>query len=296
MQTERNINEDRISQAAACHTEQRRLRALYPWAVPGQVSKNAKKFLGEKFPGVKFSVTLDRATGESELRVRWDLGPTPQEVEAVIEPFRAGRWNLYTEEFEYTHGPERQAWSAVMGDVKFFTVSRSWLGTFAPLKTARVTREIAEQLPKLASHWFEGQDKLGVWNEAFRLAETIVYRTSFPAWFDGTTPWRLERVTDGEGKLVSGVSFEETWRIVLDETCAPVPAVPGVIRIDGNSSVSVTENPAKNGVEVRFAVKPAPETLESLKRAGFRWSKFQSLWYARRSPETLAFAHALLPS
>lgn len=291
MITERKINEDRISQAAACHTEQRRLRALYPWAIPGQTSKNCKKLLQQTFPGIKFSVTLDKYSGGSTLQVRWDLGPSPAEVEPVVKPFQAGYFNGMEDIYEYSHGPERQAWSTVMGDVKFVTVSRNWLGTFAPLKTKRVTREIAEQLPLLASHWFEGRDKLGVWNEAFRLAETIVYRTSFPAWFDGSTPWRLERVTDGEGKVVSGVSFEETWWIVLDETCAPVPAVP-----TGNSSVSVTENPAKNGVEVRFGAKPSPELIEELKAAGFRWSKFQSLWYARRSPETLAFAHALLPS
>lgn len=290
MITERKINEDRISQAAACHTEQQRLRALYPWAILGQTSKNAKKLLGEKFPGVKFSVTLDKYSGGSTLLIRWDLGPSPAEVEAVIEPFRAGRWNLYTEEFEYAHGPERQAWSTVMGDVKFFTVSRhEWdVRTGGATATRRLQRAIAEQLPTLAPHWFELRTER---HEAERLAEAIVYRTSFPAWFDGSTPWRLERVTDGEGKVVSGVSFEETWRIVLDETCAPVPAVPAE-----NSSVSVTENPAKNGVEIRFSAKPSPELIEELKAAGFRWSRFQNLWYARKSPETLAFAHALLPS
>lgn len=282
MITERKIN-----------TEQQRLRAQYPWAIPGQISKNAKKFLGEKFPGVRFSVTLDKYSGGSTLQVRWDLGPSPAEVERIVEPFEAGHFDGMIDLYEYDSGPECQAWAAVMGTAKFLSVSRSWLGNFEPRQTRKLEREIAEHLPGLAPHWFKDRTERHAEYKAERLAETIVYRTSFPAWFDGSTPWRLERVTDDEGTLISGVSFDETWRIVLDETCAPVPAVPEVA---GNNSVSVTENPEKNGVEVRFGTKPDSETLAALKAAGFRWSRFQNLWYARRSPETLAFAYALLQS
>ena len=295
--TDRKINEDRISQTAACHAEQQRLRAQYPWAIPGQISKNCKKLLQQTFPGVKFSVTLDKYSGGSTLLIRWDLGPSPAEVERIVEPFEAGHFDGMIDLYEYDSGPERQAWAAVMGTAKFLSVSRDWESRTGGASAAlKLERAIAEQFPAIASHWFEGRDGREGDREAFRLAQTIVNRTSFPAWFDGSTPWRLEQRKEADGKLVSGVSFDETWQIVIDETCAPVPAVPGVIRIDGNSSVSVTENPAKNGVEIRFAVKPAPETLESLKQAGFRWSRFQNLWYARRSPETLAFAHALLSS
>lgn len=293
--TERKNNEDRISQTVACHAEQDRLRKLYPWAVPGEVSKNAKKLLQQTFPGVKFSVTLDRYSGGSTLQVRWDLGPSPAEVERIVEPFEAGRWNILEESYEYSYSPERQAWAAVMGTARFVSVSRSWLGNFEPRQTRKLEREIAEHLPGLVPHWFKDQTERHAEYEAERLAETIVHRASFPAWFNGSTPWRLEQRTDNDGRLVSGVSFDETWEIVIDATFAPVPAAPTAVRVAEGSSVTVTENAAKNGVEIRFGSKPDSATLEALKQAGFRWSRFQGLWYARRTPEVLAFAHSLIP-
>ena len=57
--------------------------------------------------------------------------------------------------------------------------------------------------------------------------------------------------------------------------------------------VTVTENADKNGVEVRFSSKPAAAVLTRLKDAGFKWSKFQCLWYAKRNARTLALAYEL---
>lgn len=274
--------------------EQRRLQALYPWAIPGQTSKNAKKLLQKSFPGIKFSVTLDKYSGGSTLHIHWDLGPTPAQVEKAVSCFRAGRFNGMIDLYEYDNAPARRAWTAVMGDVKFVSASRGGLLT-GETSQVKLENAIAELLPVLDPHWFNTVVTLAGRNrdwETRSVACAIVRRTSFPAWFDGSTPWRLERVADDAR---TGVTFEETWQIVLDETFAPVPAPPSVIRVaEGDNSVSVTENPAKNGVEVRFGAKPAPETLAALKANGFRWSPNQGLWYARWSAATLAFARSLV--
>jgi hypothetical protein len=58
-------------------------------------------------------------------------------------------------------------------------------------------------------------------------------------------------------------------------------------------TVTMRLNNEKNGVELRFPGRPADEILETLKAHGFRWSKFQRLWYARQSPGTLALATQL---
>lgn len=66
----------------------------------------------------------------------------------------------------------------------------------------------------------------------------------------------------------------------------PVPVPP-------RNDIIVTENEARDGVEVKFKSKPDISTLIKLKGAGFRWSKFQGLWYARRTPKTLEVTNGL---
>lgn len=76
-------------------------------------------------------------------------------------------------------------------------------------------------------------------------------------------------------------------REAREKARAARPATQGV-------SVEVKENEDKDGVEIRFAEKPDQSVIDQVKAHGFRWSKFQKLWYARRSPETLEFAYGLV--
>lgn len=55
----------------------------------------------------------------------------------------------------------------------------------------------------------------------------------------------------------------------------------------------ISFNEEKNGIEVRFDAKPDAAVLEGLKANGFRWSKPQKLWYARRSDERIAYLRSL---
>lgn len=52
-------------------------------------------------------------------------------------------------------------------------------------------------------------------------------------------------------------------------------------------------NKEKNGIEVRFDVKPAQEIIDSLKEHGFRWSGKQKMWYAKQDSERLALVDSL---
>lgn len=58
-------------------------------------------------------------------------------------------------------------------------------------------------------------------------------------------------------------------------------------------TATYTLNTAKNGVEIRFASKPAADVLEAIKAAGYRWSRAQRLWWARQTEKTLAVATQL---
>ena len=61
---------------------------------------------------------------------------------------------------------------------------------------------------------------------------------------------------------------------------------------------AVRFNSEKNGIELSFPTKPAAAVLETLKRHGWRWSRFSSCWYHRASTTALnaaAQAAALTP-
>lgn len=52
-------------------------------------------------------------------------------------------------------------------------------------------------------------------------------------------------------------------------------------------------NEAQNGIEIKFASKPSEEVRRGLKEARFRWSQPKQLWYAKQTPEAMAFAKSI---
>lgn len=57
--------------------------------------------------------------------------------------------------------------------------------------------------------------------------------------------------------------------------------------------MTIRRNVEKDGVEISFESKPAAAMLTSLKAAGWRWSRFASVWYKRFSSEAWREAHRL---
>ena len=58
-------------------------------------------------------------------------------------------------------------------------------------------------------------------------------------------------------------------------------------------AVTVTLNDEKAGIEIAFPGKPEEDIRTALKTHGFRWSRFQKIWYTRQTPEKLEFANSL---
>lgn len=52
-------------------------------------------------------------------------------------------------------------------------------------------------------------------------------------------------------------------------------------------------NEAQNGIEIKFSSKPSEEVRRGLKEARFRWSQPKQLWYAKQTPEAMAFAESI---
>lgn len=59
------------------------------------------------------------------------------------------------------------------------------------------------------------------------------------------------------------------------------------------SAITVTENEARNGIEIHFPEKPSAETIVALRKQGFRYNGKDKLWWAKRSEKTLKFAQEI---
>ena len=58
-------------------------------------------------------------------------------------------------------------------------------------------------------------------------------------------------------------------------------------------TATYTLNAEKNGVEIRFDSKPAAAILETIKAAGYRWSRARRIWWAKQSPKAMETAQAV---
>ena len=63
--------------------------------------------------------------------------------------------------------------------------------------------------------------------------------------------------------------------------------------IEKANGKTVRENIEKQGVEIVFDEKPSDQILIRLKANGWRWSRFNRVWYNRLTPKNLEFAKSL---
>lgn len=95
-------------------------------------------------------------------------------------------------------------------------------------------------------------------------------RVEDPEAFGG---WR--RVNTGAQELAAKIDraaegkSTDTWRHDHQRPDSPT------------QGVQILHNEQLDGIEVRFSDKPPEKVRATLKRLGFRWSKFQGLWYAK---------------
>jgi hypothetical protein len=105
------------------------LPKLYPWlkAADGKVSTHAlgaanlKTELQREFSRVRFSVKSESYAGGDAIRVRWEFGPTTDEVAKFTDKYREGDFDGMTDSYDYNHD---NVWPDVFGGAKYVTESR----------------------------------------------------------------------------------------------------------------------------------------------------------------------------
>lgn len=91
----------------------------YPGAAA--VAKNVRAHLKKHFPGLKFSVTCSRGTGNS-VRIGWTDGPTERTVEAVAKVFTSGSFDGKTDCYNYRSND----FTKTYGSVRYVFANREY--------------------------------------------------------------------------------------------------------------------------------------------------------------------------
>lgn len=99
-----------------------------PMYTGSQVSRQIKKELRLAFPKIKFSVTYESYSGGDSVSIRWNFGPTTDQVEAITNKYQAGYFNSMEDIYEYEtqHVVDQEGNLRDLGGVKFVHTRREY--------------------------------------------------------------------------------------------------------------------------------------------------------------------------
>jgi len=177
-----------------------------------EVSRQIKKELTERFPGIKFYSRYESFAGGDSARVTWNFGPTVDQVDAIINKYQYGNFNSMEDIYENKEQEKFVSKEGVvreLGGVKYVQSSRDYIISNGKSENDQYADEssiqflIAKALANEYNITWKGQYTKLYKNEnrtAFEEARSIMYHNSFDTdvitSFDG-----LQRtaVTSGSG-------------------------------------------------------------------------------------------------
>lgn len=140
-----------------------------------QAAANIKKELVAAFPGIKFSVKSKSFSMGDSVDVSWQFGPTSREVDAIIEKYAYGRFDGYTDSYNYDGDLDGKVFRAANGSAKYVSGQRE-----IPSETfTQICKDIAALFEvEFSDVWQRSPGHtLGLGDYANR----ALARTSFPA-------------------------------------------------------------------------------------------------------------------
>lgn len=263
---DREREEAKRSTESAIEAEIAATKAEFPWAkqdgsAHARASANLKMQLQMAFPSVTFSVTSDSYSMGDSVNVRWTDGPSEKQVSEIADHYQYSTYNYHADITESRkHGQGFRSW---MGSTRYVSCSR------------KVSEAVAETVKAAIIAKF-GEDGANDWNSGHN-ASNVLHRS------------------DLRGEFVEIGENEDRETIAIFSRPSLPPASPVTPSTSG-AAVAVRENAQKGGIELRFAAKPDHDVISRVKSAGFRWSKFQKMWYAKANERTRAFAYDLAGS
>jgi len=256
----------------------------------GKINKeNLKEFLEEA--GKSLKTIMDNPRIEDKRKTREELEEKDRELKARMEEERKKREEFERQSVEIPKDKMGICLDLCFDDsdimTDYFSPHRSLekrllaIVKRQPQKEA-LARRIASQIPDLKDFewtWHTENYSMGHGNY---LSATKVHETRKHDAYDGR-----KEVACFYEITFNGWDREIPHHQYLGDL---TKSTPKGVKGDG---IEVRENKEKNGVEIIFAAKPNDEVLTSLKANGWRWSRFNGLWYNKLTPENLDFAKNL---
>ena len=222
----------------------------------GEKSRNLRAVLAHEFPGVKFRVSTETYSGGSSATVSYENGPAYYKVEKLVDEFQTSRNEPMTDYWDYVPTATTQ----VCGGWSYTHVSR------------KVTDDKIKQYVEKFFAERVGADKRYIESESYLLLN----RTDIP-----TGAYAIEGIEIDEQTNTFVMKIKEEKREVQSE------------KAKADKGDMVSENTEKKGVEIKFPSVPSEAIRNELKNHGFRWSKFNKVWYNRATTESLEAAHKI---
>ncbi len=267
--------EERPAREAAAKAEREaaiaELKAEYPYLIE-RTDKSGGTFAAQNiriefkrnFPNVKFSITSDYG----KVDINWLDGPTTESVAKITSKYEDHKTDI-TGDYR---DPDPSLFNNVFGGCKYVFEQRS------------MKPETERVLMQWANERFDKGEKYDT-HYAGNLAYRLFCDYEIPANGFEIMP----KQTTG------GINRPATfWEIVPAPDSAVSTKPETTVQHVTAGSAKVSINPEKDGIEISFPTKPSDEMLANLKSAGFRWSRFNRVWWAKRTPELQERVKSLL--
>lgn len=238
---------------------------------------NIRAELKRAFPGVKFSVRSETFSGGDSIDIAWELGPTTEVVKAITDKYQEGHFNGMEDIYETDRN---HIWPQIYGGAKYVHEQRHTRSGEDVVAAALCVRWGLE-IPADRSWWriHRADDNRG--HDVGVIARQIIMAQSYPI---GAVITGIEATGETAGQ------WHEIIRATFTAPSAPATVAPVAVQVGGSADISVSHNAAKNGIEIRFATKPAADVLADLKSRGWRWSRFSGCWYATATQASADYA------
>lgn len=205
-------------------------------------TKNMRTELSREFPGLIFSITSKTFSGGDDIHVSWTDGATREEVKKITDKYQEGHFDGMEDIYRHSDNP----FTDIFGGVKYVLESRS------------ISGETFVKVAKEYGYTLTIEEPRMTW-------KLIVDETG-------------DEIKDNESRTIAErIRKEANDRSFYIKPEKPVN-IPG---LNNGGLYEITYNPEKEGIEIKFPEKPSAEILQILKDYGFRWGKFNKVWYIR---------------
>jgi hypothetical protein len=264
------------------------LRARYPWAKSGEgmtmharCAANIREELKRTFPGIVFKVTSESFSGGNSIDVRWKLGPTRKEVEAITDKYKAGSFNGMEDIYNYDKSACSDAVSAVLGSIKYLSCERD---------ISECTEMVGRKLCELQRIEFKGIYTEGLYGAGdTRNLHSYIYelfaRHSLPP---GAVVTGVEAITWNPDEARVDPNYNDTYhpfRLLFTAPEASKQAEQGATSVEGAGYRIEKHYHTKKESDfwiVVLAEKVTTDRFETLRRS----CKAADGWYSRQWGKT----------